>query len=96
MEGRAKDRRRGGWYPIDNVIIDRFAKEIGSHGLSVYSVLARFAGRERTCWPSSTTIAQNLGLSRRTVIRALRAPGPSRPASLDRDFTIGYPASSLG
>jgi Helix-turn-helix domain len=73
MADREEGRRRGRWYPIDNVIIDRFAREVGSHGIAVYNVLVRFADREGTCWPSVGTIAEILGLCRRSVTRALQA-----------------------
>ena len=39
---------------------------------AVYSCLATFANSKRTCFPSITTIAELLGVNRRTVERAIK------------------------
>ena len=38
---------------------------------AVYSLLATFANRNRTCYPSITLLAELLGVNRRTVERSI-------------------------
>ena len=39
--------------------------------VSVYVYLRDRANKKRECWPSTVTISKDLGLSRRTIFRAL-------------------------
>ena len=41
-----QDRRRKGFFTIDNACLDRFGAELGPYGLAVYIALARFANQE--------------------------------------------------
>lgn len=66
-----RDRRRKGFFTIDNELLDRFGADLGPYGLAVYMALARFANQDSTCWPSLATIAQRTGMSRRQVIRKI-------------------------
>src|SRR5437763_1744851 len=66
-----RDRRRKGFFTIDNLLVDFFGALLGPYGLVVYMALARFANQESACWPSLTTIAQRTGMSRRQVIREI-------------------------
>jgi DNA-binding IclR family transcriptional regulator len=42
-----------------------------SRAVHVYAYLAWRAGAERRCWPALETIAENVGCSRATAVRAL-------------------------
>jgi hypothetical protein len=66
-----RDRRRKGYFTIDNELLDRYGDQLGPYGLSVYMALARFANQDSYCWPSLATIAQRTGMSRRQVIREI-------------------------
>src|SRR5215213_538994 len=66
-----RDRRRKGFFTIDNVLLDWFGALLGPYGLAVYMALARFANQEGTCWPSLATIAKKTGMSRPQVIREI-------------------------
>lgn len=66
-----RDRRRKGFFTIDNELLDRFGAQLKAHGLAVYMALARFANQDGACWPSLSTIAKLTGMSRRQVIREL-------------------------
>src|SRR3954454_9304538 len=66
-----RDRRRKGYFTIDNELLDRCGAELGPYGLAVYMALARFANQDNACWPSLATIAQRTGMSRRQVIREI-------------------------
>lgn len=62
-----RDTRDPGWFWADNVLIDRYAKEIGPIGVAVYMALARFADRGGRAFPSHRTLAALLGTARNTV-----------------------------
>ena len=48
-----------GWFWIDNRVTDRIG-EIGTTALAVYVVLARFADRDRCCYPAIDTVATDI------------------------------------
>lgn len=57
---------------IDNRIPDFFARRVGAIAVAVYLVLCRFADAvTRQCHPSIRRIAEMLGLSRPTVLKAI-------------------------
>jgi hypothetical protein len=69
--GESADNGEGptGWAAVPNWVvrdpdIDRTTK-------MVYLVLSSHAGARKVCWPSQTTIAETIGVSTRTVKRAL-------------------------
>lgn len=66
-----RDRRRKGFFTIDNELLDRFGAQLKAHGLAVYMALARFADQDSTCWPSLATISRKTGVSRPQVIREI-------------------------
>lgn len=71
---KIRDKRKRGWLWVQNQIVDDWLPKIGTSGLALYFVLARFADqREQACFPSYETIASRMGVSRRTVIRTMKA-----------------------
>lgn len=65
--------KRGKWYWIEKSILKEYASEIKSSGLAVYNVLAYFANsKSQSCFPTQKTMADLIGLSRRTVSRKIR------------------------
>jgi len=65
--------KRGKWYWIDKSILKNYASDLKSSGLAVYNVLAYFANsKSQSCFPTQKTIADLIGLSRRTVSRKIR------------------------
>jgi len=69
---QVQDRRRKGFFMIDNEFIDRFGPLIGAGGIAVVNVLARFANQESACFPSQSTIARLTALSRMQVSREIK------------------------
>jgi GntR family transcriptional regulator len=74
---RPRDRRARNTFWIDDRIVDDFAPVMarysaGVAALSVYIALARHADRQGESWPGLTTIAAEVGVSSRTVQRAIR------------------------
>lgn len=66
-----RDRRRRGFFTIDNVVLDHYGKELKPTGIATYAGLARFANREGVCFPSQTTLANLIGMSRMQVSREI-------------------------
>jgi hypothetical protein len=59
-------------FRLDNCLIDDYAAEIGAIGVAVYAVLQRYADRTTgQCWPSVSTIARLLRLSKNCVKKYL-------------------------
>lgn len=65
-----QDRRRG-FFTIDNEVIDRYGAQLKPTGIATYTGLARFANKEGECFPSQTTLAKRLGMSRMQVSREI-------------------------
>ena len=68
---RVLDRRRKGFFTIDNELLDRYGERLGPYGLAVYMALARFANQESECFPSQSTLAKRTGMSRMQVSREI-------------------------
>lgn len=74
-----RDARSKNWFYLDNEILevyggkDKEDKGIGIHAIGVYMVLAKHANNDtQQCKPSYQTIATILGVSRNTVITAIK------------------------
>lgn len=66
---KVTDGREFGYYRIDNVMLIKYAKDIGVYALAVYNVLALHAdNKSRKSWPSTYAISKMLGISRTTVV----------------------------
>lgn len=65
------DRRRRGYFTIDNVLLDAYGAQLGPHGIAVYAALSRFANQEQECWPTYRTITDRTGVSRRQIVREI-------------------------
>jgi hypothetical protein len=66
------DRRRRGYFTVDNVLLDVYGQQLGPHGIAVYTALARFANSDQECWPTYRAITQRTGVSRRQIIREIQ------------------------
>jgi DNA-binding Lrp family transcriptional regulator len=72
MTSRVRDFRRGGWFWIDNEVIDTLAADMKPFALAVYVYLCRRANDAQEAWPSQRTIAEDLGINRGTVRSAVK------------------------
>jgi len=52
-----------------DVILD---PTLSDNAARIYSALCTYAGKQRTCFPTIATLAENTGKHRRTVQRALK------------------------
>lgn len=65
------DRREHPFFVVDNDIIKKYGRQLGPYGIAVYAALAMHAGRDAIAWPSYQTIADEIGASRRQVMRSI-------------------------
>ncbi len=66
-----RDERKPGHFWADNEVYDVLAQRVGVYGFAVYMALCRYSNKQATCNPSYEELAKKLGVSRRTVIRAI-------------------------
>ena len=45
--------------------------DLPHRAVTVYAYLCDMANKKGECWPSTITVSKDLGLSRRTIVRAL-------------------------
>ncbi len=77
--------KRGKWYWIDKSILKNYASELKSSGLAVYNVLAYFANsKSQSCFPTQKTMADLIGLSRRSISRKIRFLKDKRLIAIER------------
>ncbi|MFA5459789.1 MAG: helix-turn-helix domain-containing protein [Candidatus Paceibacterota bacterium] len=76
MSGESKNEirelKKGKWYWIDKVIIQKCVPHIGAMGFTVYSFLASLVDSHQRCFPSQKYIAEKLGCSRSTVNKNIK------------------------
>ena len=61
------------WYWVSKHVLNQYGRILRSSGIGVYSVLASYANsKSQTCFPTQKTIADRIGLSRKTVNRKVR------------------------
>jgi DNA-binding transcriptional regulator YhcF (GntR family) len=71
MEVEIKDKRTIGWFRVDNEFIDVFARHLGATTTVVYMSLCRHTNNTTSqSFPSMRLIADENGISTRSVIRA--------------------------
>lgn len=63
------DARQPGWFWMEDAVIDHYGKALGAIGIAIYAYLARRADKNGVSFPSFSTIAAELALGRRTVIK---------------------------
>jgi len=65
------DERERDFYIAQRDLVDRAGRIIGPFGCAVYNSLLRHADQDRESWPSLATIADEFGMSKPTVIKAI-------------------------
>ena len=66
-------RKPGTFFQVDNVLLDKFGKQLGAYGLVVYMALSRYRNSTtQECFPSKELLAEETGISVRSVHNALR------------------------
>jgi biotin operon repressor len=72
MTDQVKDARRHGYFRVDNIIMDKYASEMGVAAFAVYALLCRCADAHTgQSFPSFKHIAKKLKIGRTTVARSI-------------------------
>jgi hypothetical protein len=66
-----RDFREHGYFIIDDLFIDEYARLAGVYTSAVYFSLCRHANKDRMCWPSINRVAQQWKITARKVIQSL-------------------------
>jgi hypothetical protein len=71
-KAKIRDRRKPGWFRVDNEIIDVYGHEIGCHGIAVYSALSRHADKDdETSYPGLRLLCKELKIGRKKLLDTL-------------------------
>jgi predicted transcriptional regulator len=65
---KVRDFRDKGFFIIDDIYLNGYAKHLGTTASMVYLSLCRHADKEQKCFPSQKLIAEELGINERTVM----------------------------
>jgi len=69
---KARDKRKKGWFWMDNNYLNGYGKIFGAIGVAIYVSLCRHANNEnQKCFPAQKTIAEELKITDRTVRKYL-------------------------
>lgn len=65
---KGRDKRKRGWFWLDNDYLNGWAKYFGAVGTAIYVSLCRHSNNEnQKCFPAMKTIAEETGISENTV-----------------------------
>jgi len=68
-----RSTKKGNWYWIDKKILHQYGRRLKPSGIAVYNALASFVNSEtQSCFPTQKTMAELIGVSRRTIIRKIK------------------------
>src|SRR5262245_34816793 len=56
---------------IEYKIMTVYGKRLGAYGIAVYNMLVMFSGSKSEAWPSIDSLAEMIGVSRPTIIKAI-------------------------
>lgn len=68
---KISDRRKSHFFIVDNHLFDVWGKQLKPQGIAVYCCLIRHASNN-SCFPSHQKIADECGISRRTVVSTIQ------------------------
>ncbi len=69
---KVRDKRNKKWFIVDNEYLNGYGRTLGPIGIAVYVALCRWANEDQQCWPSRKKIAEEIGISEKTVKKYLR------------------------
>ncbi|MDD5736665.1 MAG: helix-turn-helix domain-containing protein [Candidatus Omnitrophica bacterium] len=80
-----RDLRDGKFLWIDKAALRLISENAGTMGVAVYSWLCYYANfKAQDCFPSITTLAWHCGVSRRTIMRAIKQLEQLKVISIER------------
>ena len=80
-----RDLRDGNFLWIDKAALRLISENAGTMAVAVYSWLCYYANfKAQDCFPSITTLAYHYGVSRRTIMRAIKQLERLKAVSIER------------
>jgi len=80
-----RDLRDGKFLWIDKAALRLISENAGTMGVAVYSWLCYYANfKAQDCFPSVTTLAYHCGISRRTIMRAVKQLERLKAVAIER------------
>jgi DNA-binding transcriptional ArsR family regulator len=80
-----RDLRDGKFLWIDKAALRLISESAGTMGVAVYSWLCYYANfKAQDCFPSITTLAYHCGVSRRTIMRAVKQLERLKAVAIER------------
>lgn len=84
-----RDLRQKDHFTVDDLYLNGYARYCGIHATGVYMALCRHANFEnQQCFPSLKTIAYKLGISKSSVLRALKVLVQYNIITIERNNAI--------
>lgn len=84
-----RDHRNKSMFRVDDEIIDKYARKIGITALNVYLYLCRHADRNQESFPSQIYLAGKIGVSKRSIIRAINTLEKFNIINIRREWRKG-------
>jgi hypothetical protein len=72
LKAKVRSMRKGEWYWVHHLVLDRYGRQLGPYGIAVYTALCRFASQEQMAFPSQKLIGERIGASRSKVAREMK------------------------
>lgn len=70
-KAKIRDRRKPGWFRIDDEIVDVYGPRIGCHGIAVYAALSKYAGKDESSYPGLRLLCGKLKIGRKKLLDTL-------------------------
>lgn len=70
-KAKIRDRRKAGWFRIDDELIEVYGPEIGVHGIAVYAALCKHADKEESSHPGLRLLCEKLKIGRAKLLKTL-------------------------
>ena len=84
-----RDHRNKAMFRVDDEIVDKYARKIGITALNVYLYLCRHADRNQESFPSQEYLSEKIGVSVRSVQRAISTLQKFNIISVSRNWRTG-------
>lgn len=88
--GNIRRLEDGQWYWVDKAVIRQYSPTVGVYGIAVYNYLASLANARQVCFPSQKHIADVLGFSKASVVKAVRRLEESGLIRVDRTRRVHH------
>lgn len=83
---KGRDKRKKGWFWMDNDYLNGYAQYFGAIGTAIYVSLCRHSNNEnQKCFPAMETIAEEVGISENTVRKYIHLFGKYKIIGIEKE-----------